>query len=350
MHLTYKYWTKSPGIGGFLRKPEDFVVREIVEPTFLRKFQEGKYALFLVKKRNTTTHEAVRLLASLGWRDIGYAGLKDKFSVSWQYMTAAAEPKAYRTGSVEAVPVGMSKKLLMGKLTGNEFVITLHDCAGKENLSSVISELRSNGMPNYFGLQRFGAGMENHIVGKHVVKREFEKALDVINRSGRRYSSLDAVPKGQLKFFVNAYQSWIFNEALNAYMGSNKKPYFRDAPVFGYKTRLGNSAMDRFVKDICRKERVSGSDFRLSELMLACHGSAREAFVRIADIDYAVGSSVKLAFTLPKGSYATIMLREICKSDFTAGRKSTNAHMHAGSAAISNHGRPQAQPAFRHTQ
>ena len=318
MSLCYKYWTKAKGIGGFLEKQEDFAVREIIEPKFLKKFNidesERKYTLFLVKKRGMTTAEAVRKLASAGFRDIGYAGLKDKFSVSWQYVSAIAESKQYELGDLTAVPIGKCKKLFPGNLIGNEFVITLHGCKNKRRLYSINKEF-SKGMPNYFGLQRFGNNKNNHVIGKYLVKRKFGDALDSINATQKKkFTRIAGVSKHALKFFINAYQSWIFNEMLNEYIETNKKPWFRDANIFGFKTALGNSCTDRILKGIAKKEGVGAKDFRINELMLSCFGGKRKAFIKLPVIDYIIGEkTVKLAFMLPKGSYATVLLREICK-------------------------------------
>ncbi len=316
MKVAYKYWTKSQGIGGMLLEPEDFVVKEILHPDLLRKSASGKYTLFLVRKRNMTTHQMIEKLRSMGLLDIGYAGLKDKFAVTWQYVSAITAAREYKSGDVHALPMGSSRKLMPGDLVANAFVITLHGCK-TAGLTKVVDELAEKGMPNYFGLQRFGKYRNNHIIGRHLVKKQFGKALDLINLGAKReYASIKGVPKQQLKFFINAYQSWIFNEALNRYIGKNRKPHFKGAAIIGYESRLGNSAMDAMTKAICREERVSAKDFRISELMLACHGSRRSAFVTAGDVDYAVGNGVKLAFTLPKGSYATILLSEVCKAGF----------------------------------
>lgn len=317
MRVRYKCWTKACGIGGLREKPEDFAVREIIHPIFLRKSSEGKYTLFLVKKRNMTTHEAIKKLASLGFVDIGYAGLKDKFAVTWQYMSAMAEPKKYEIDNLEVVPVGSSRKLLPGDLLGNVFAVTLHDCENIEKLPLIIKELLDRGMPNYFGMQRFGRYGKNLEIGKHLVKRNFRRALKMINKQSRGFRSINNVPKQQLRFMVNAYQSWIFNQALNAYIDKYKKPYFTPAPLVGYNTHFTSGIMDSIIRNICSKEAVAAADFRINELMMTCLGDRRNAFIRLTEIDYSLGRDVKLAFTLPKGSYATVLLREICKKEST---------------------------------
>lgn len=313
MKVRYKYWTKARGIGGFRQKPEDFAVREILKPELLRKAAEGRYTLFLVKKRNMTTHQAVSRLRQLGWRDIGYAGLKDKFAVTQQYMSASAEEKPCGAEDLEAAPVGRSRQLLPGDLLGNAFVVTLHECRNVKQLPSIISEIASRGMPNYFGTQRFGKYGKNIEIGKQLMKKNLPRALELIKKAGNSRALRD-VPKEQLRFFVNAYQSWIFNEALTEYISRHDRPYFGPVPIIGYRTIFGGSEMDRLVKGVCDKEGIAAADFRINELMMTCLGGSRPAFIRLADIDYAVTKDVKLTFVLPKGSYATVLLREICKT------------------------------------
>ena len=79
--------------------PEDFKVKEIIDKKFLKKFSirggkvtqsTGIYTLYLLKKRNMTTMEALEKIAKtfkIKKDSIGYAGLKDKFAVTEQYIT-----------------------------------------------------------------------------------------------------------------------------------------------------------------------------------------------------------------------------------------------------------------------
>src|SRR3989338_936985 len=93
------YWTKSPGTGGKVEREEDFVVEEIPLKKFLAKFSrdssgvspiKGPYSLVLLKKKGMTTKDVIDFISrklSIRKEDIGYAGLKDKFAVTSQYMT-----------------------------------------------------------------------------------------------------------------------------------------------------------------------------------------------------------------------------------------------------------------------
>ena len=98
MQISYRYWTKTGGTHGKIEKPEDFVVNEIIEKKFLQSFERtgkgvrkitGPYTLFLLRKREMTTHSAIEKVSGefgLNVKEIGYAGLKDRFAVTSQYI------------------------------------------------------------------------------------------------------------------------------------------------------------------------------------------------------------------------------------------------------------------------
>lgn len=318
--VRYRYLDRYK-LGGTLKTCEDFVVREIIEPKFLRKFErkdsgvkktEGRFLLVLMKKHGMTTAEAIKNIENaldINKNDIGYAGLKDKFSVSYQYLTISATEekiKSVKLDNIELSVVGRTnKKIFPGNLVANEFEITLHGCNKKE-----ISSIGKLGvLPNYFGFQRFSKC--NHVIGKCMVKRDFEAALNLINENGCCYSDIRSVPKKMLKFFVHAYQSWLFNEALCSYV-STKKLLFNDVKIFGFNTVLGNNKFDAILKKLISREGISSKDFMFPELRFSCPGGLRPAFLKISGLDYNVISDVvKLKFTLSKGSYATNVLNAL---------------------------------------
>jgi len=290
----------------FLKKPEDFVVREVIDSKFLQKYQRadkgvekvGKYTLFLLKKRNMTTREAINRIAKMQKvpvNEFSYAGLKDRFALTYQYVTVRGEIKPLKTDNLEISGIRKTgKRISVGDLVANEFIITLHNC---RNIKKVKK------MPNFFGPQRFGRNMNNHLIGRCIVKRKWEKALGLINKNSKNsYKEIRKVSKKMLKFFVNAYQSWLFNRMLE----TAKK---RTLPIIGYDTKPGKE-----VKEILGKERIELKDFVVSELGIACKGSKRKAFVSVSvDIKKEADKTI-LRFRLPKGSYATILLGWMCKT------------------------------------
>ncbi len=315
LRVRYRYLNKSK-LGGTLKECEDFVVREI---TSVRKFErksggvkkaEGGFLLVLVKKRGMTTPEAIKKIArflGISISDIGYAGLKDKFSVSYQYMTVPVTEARINSMEIKDIEISVvgrtDKKVFPGDLLANLFEITIHGCDAKA-LPNAMSEIKS--VPNYFGCQRFSRS--NHIIGKCLVKREFGKALELINESGLNYGDIEHVPKKLLKFYVHAYQSWIFNETLFRRIGKNGK--FSKITLFGCNSRLSKN--DAILKEIIRKEKIDAKDFRFPELRMSCAGGCRTAFIKIPDLEYKIsGDCLKLKFTLPKGGYATNVLNAL---------------------------------------
>lgn len=322
--VRYRYLNRIK-LGGTLKSCEDFIVREVIEPKFLRRFERtsggikpaDKYLLILLKKRNFTTQEALEKISKktgVSIEDIGYAGLKDKLSVSYQYITIPAEhEEKIKTAKIEGIELSINgktnRKISIGDLIGNEFEITIHGCNLKE-APRAIGKLSI--IPNYFGSQRFGRNRNNHAIGRYIVKRDFEKALGLINSNGFSYGCIENVPKKTLKFLVHAYQSWLFNEMLNAFIAKGDKPHFANAILFGFSSRPGDNAYDAILKKIIIKEKISADDFRLSELKFSCQGGLRSAFIKISDLDYAAtGKNVRLKFRLPKGSYATNVLNAL---------------------------------------
>ncbi len=328
MKLNYRYWTKSKGIKGRLEREEDFIVREITDQKFLKSFKRtekgikqmhGRYFIFILKKKGMTTLEAVERLSrksKIPKEEFGYAGLKDKFSVSYQYMTVKHRIKTLKTKDLEIYDIKkIDRHMHTGDLVGNEFLITLHCCKSPERISKLIKELKKRGMPNYFGQQRFGKNENNHVIGRALVKRDSAKALRLLNRNYKgRYNSIREVPKMLLKFFLHSYQSYLFNRVLNSYIEKNNKAYFSTAPIIGYDTRLRKNKLRNIIIIIMKEEGIKPEDFRINELRLSCRGSKRNLFVKIKQLDYELGKDLKLRFVLPKGSYATVLLREVCKS------------------------------------
>jgi tRNA pseudouridine13 synthase len=319
-----------PGTGGRLRdEPEDFVVREI--PAYLPEGR-GSHLYLRVRKRGRTTRDLIVALREAGVPDarVGVAGLKDKHAVTEQWLSlpwSAREAAA----ALEALP-GVEiletsrhrNKLGVGHLRGNRFEIVLRDVASGalEAARAKIERLRTVGVPNYFGPQRFGRFGRNAVDGLKLLAGE--------TVSGDRRLQ---------RFFVSAVQSWIFNELLadrirdglyrTVLAGDWARKHdsggvFRveDAEVEAPRAeRLEISAL---LPLHGRKVRVSsGEPGRREEAALAAlglawtdltgrHGDRRPSRVVAEDVDVdEVLGGVRLAFTLPKGAYATSLLREV---------------------------------------
>src|SRR6185369_3264042 len=149
-------------------EPEDFLVDEV--PAYAAS-GKGEHQYVLVRKRLLTTPELVRRVAravGVNERDIGYAGLKDKYAITTQWLSlsskTAVTPELDLGPGVEVLQVTRhDNKLRTGHLLGNRFTITLvgvHvDALARAN--AIAERLRDQGLPNYFGAQRFGHGGRN---------------------------------------------------------------------------------------------------------------------------------------------------------------------------------------------
>ena len=116
--------------------------------------------------------------------------------------------------------------------------------------------------------------------------------------------------KKMAKFYIHAYQSWIFNEMMDEYARRNRKPTYSKAPIIGYETKIRNDAFGRILKKTLKKEKISQKSFELGNMK--CVGGERPAFVEVGKVDYEINrNDVKLSFFLPKGSYGTVLLEQI---------------------------------------
>lgn len=127
---------------------------------------DGEHLLLHVEKRDMSTLHAARVLArSLGLRpaDVGYAGLKDRHALTRQWFSVLARQVGDELPMHEGLRVLQThrhhRKLRRGALSGNRFRILVRcaDAAGRADLLAAgVAVVRSHGVPSYFGPQRFG--------------------------------------------------------------------------------------------------------------------------------------------------------------------------------------------------
>lgn len=305
------YTTKTPGIGGTLRQQtEDF---RVIEITNREEGTEGKYLIVELTKQNWETHHLIRDLTRIlriSQKRIGFAGTKDKRAVTTQKISIYdVEEEAVQNvhlKDTELKILGRSNKSLeLGDLIGNEFIITVRDIdIDEKELESRLSQTTASikeqgGIPNFFGIQRFGALRPiTHVVGESIVRNDIEKAAlayiaasypdepedtqEVRNRvfETRNYieglkeyplqlryerammhhlvsnpedyaGSFETLPANIRKMFVHAYQSYIYNTIICARI-KNGLPLNRAVvgDIVCFKNKAG-------LPDKSRNERVT---------------------------------------------------------------------------------------------
>lgn len=143
---------------------EDFRVDELREGA---AEGEGEHLLLHIRKRNRNTEEVARALArqaGVRARDVAYCGLKDRVAVTTQWFSVWLPGQADPDWSpllgddLELLSQARSRrKLQRGGLRGNRFTLVLRAVEGERSaLEQRLARVAAEGVPNYFGEQRFG--------------------------------------------------------------------------------------------------------------------------------------------------------------------------------------------------
>ena len=186
--------------------PEDFQVRECLgfEPD-----GTGSHALLHVRKREANTEWVARQLArhaGLPASRVSFAGLKDRQAVTEQWfsvdLAGAVEPD-WATLDVAGVSVLRAerhgRKLKRGALTGNRFHLRLRELSGPiDELEARLARVTEQGVPNYFGPQRFGRDGAN------------------LNGAEALFAGARIRDRHKRGMFLSAARSFLFNTVLSA--------------------------------------------------------------------------------------------------------------------------------------
>jgi len=350
-------YTHTPVNVSFSKNSKDFVVSEIP----LYEFSgDGEHLILQVRKKDLTTWEMLKVFSEytgVKVKDFGYAGLKDKEGMTVQYISM---PKKYEDRlknfthkKIKILKTDYHKnKLKIGHLKGNRFFIRLKKVnpVDAKKMENILKLIEKEGIPNYFGYQRFGKDRENYQIGKEILE-------------GKRKER----NKKMRNFFISAYQSHLFNlwlsrrVEINIFFNTFKEKELSD--IFDFPKELikliktqksyakllpGDilhhypygkvfvcndlkSENERFIKKeitftgmlpgrrAVRAEGIAGdiekNFFAEAESYIdKMQGFRRFAWIWAEDIESFYKSEnawFELSFTLPKGSYATVFLEEL---------------------------------------
>ncbi len=340
-----------PGSGGHIKaSPEDFRVDEI--PAYLPS-GAGPHLYLKVEKRRRTTRDLVRALAAalaVPERDVGYAGLKDREAVTTQWLSfpsprdpdlASLAGEGYRV--LEGSRHG--NKLRPGHSRGNRFSVAVR--GGDLGRARACAEaLGRRGLANFFGSQRFGVEGRNAEVGK----------LLVLGRSGPlggepelRHALRDRFLR---RLVLSAYQSLLFNRWLaeriadglfdRALAGDVMKKLDSGGifvssdpaadqpridrfeispagPMFGHKLQLAAGEARIREERLLAAEGVALADFARGGG--EAEGTRRAARLPVRIEVEPLPDGYRASFELPKGSYATVVIGELTKSEAELGEQ-----------------------------
>ncbi|MGL5359428.1 MAG: tRNA pseudouridine(13) synthase TruD, partial [Shewanella sp.] len=154
----------------------DFIVKEILpfSPT-----GEGEHHLLHIRKEGLNTVQVAEMIAKFAKvhpQEVTYAGQKDKNAITEQWFGVripGKETPAWAQLNSERLTLlassRHSKKLRIGALLGNRFILTLRNVTEMEDIIRRIESVSQLGVPNYFGEQRFGHDGKNLIFGRQML-------------------------------------------------------------------------------------------------------------------------------------------------------------------------------------
>lgn len=324
----------GPVAHGRLRvEPADFRVDEVLgfEPG-----GGGEHAWLWVRKQDANSEDVAVALAGFAGvarAAVSYSGMKDRRADTGQWFSVhlpGRDDPDWTAFDSERWQVRSTcrhgRKLRTGTHRSNRFVLRIRDLDGdREGLAERLGAVAEHGFPNYFGPQRFGRAGEN-------VRKARRQLAGGGRRAGRRLRGL----------YLSAARSWLFNLVLDRRVadGTWCTPLPGDALMLagthsifectGAETDLGARirACDLDVTgplwgggqlpvgaDVAAREHAWLDDeYELRDALAAGGMRAARRALRAPATELAWSiedDALVLAFVLPRGSYATSLVREL---------------------------------------
>ncbi|HNX40365.1 MAG TPA: tRNA pseudouridine(13) synthase TruD [Methanothrix sp.] len=407
--------TDTAGCGGSIKgSAEDFVVSEVFQDF---SYEGGRYLVLEVEKTNWDTHRLIREMArqlKISQKRFAWAGTKDKRAVTSQRISIMnLDEQALADLHLPDLKIRVlgrtNRAVGLGDLLGNSFKIVIRDLAcpdPADRMARITEQIKSHkGVPNYFGLQRFGDKRPvTHLVGEALARGKMEDAVFIYLalpfpaepeetrlarerlweqrdiREGLKYfpeylnfelammnylaghpgdyaGSFDVLSLNLKRLFVHAYQSYLFNRILSRRLAAGLPLHEAAAgdvvcfskegrpdtskvqtadeeslaainrlaergrayvtlPLIGYDTALadGESTQGRIEKQVMAEEGIDRESFRIPDNPdLGSPGTRRAAWLTVLPQIRVDEDAAEMQFFLPKGSYATVVLREYMK-------------------------------------
>jgi tRNA pseudouridine13 synthase len=332
-----------PGIGGRIKHvPEDFEVEEI--PAY-EPCGAGDFLYLWMEKRDMGAEYFARQVAhrlEVRPAEVGTAGLKDRRAVTRQQVSVPGdvEQRLDRLNGDGMKLLRVSRhgnKLKAGHLRGNRFRILVRDVdpAAPERLPPILQQLRAEGVPNYYGPQRFGRDGETLRMGLSLLHNEPVRSRNPFLRKlalsaaqsalfneylGRRLSD------GQLRRVLagDVMAKWPFGGMFVAedlpreQARLDARETVPAGPIFGRKTFAARAEAAEREEVVLQDAGLTRTSFHGFGKLV--QGTRRHNLIYLDDLNATFEpEGVHLSFTLPAGSYATILLREVMKTSVADG-------------------------------
>jgi len=323
--------------GSYKQQPSDFQVTELLE---VDADEQGEHQwLWVYKKGANTTFVARQLaeFAGVSERNVSYAGLKDRHAETWQWFSVQLPGKEMLDWQQLEHPefrieraIRRAKKLKMGLHSGNAFRLRLRQVNNVDALVERWQQVLENGVPNYFGEQRFGRE------GQNLTKASAWLSGEISNKKAKKWS------RQQQGMLLSSVRSYVFNELLSQRINEQRlQPEIGDFMLLsGSRSFFQVEALDATLL-----ERWQSGDIKLSGPLPGGHPEpwqehlspfehevlqnyaplidglrqqrvdlARRALLlelEDAHLEIVDAATVDVSCSLPNGSCATSVLREL---------------------------------------
>lgn len=333
-----------PVMTGKIRSvPADFLV---VEQLGFRPDETGQHALLRVRKTGANTEWVARELAAVagvGREAVGYAGRKDRHAVAEQWFSVdlgARSMPDWQTGLGDAKAVGIEvlaqyrhrRKLRLGALTENAFHILIRDVRGKrEAIDDRLAKIAAQGVPNYFGLQRFGhqqanlADAEAWFRGSLRPKGRNQRAIWLSAARGALFNDVlaDRIETGDWSqaldgdlLQLDGRNSWFRLTAEEDHSAINARLQAMAIHPTGPLWGRGGSQADAMAAEREHQAVRGRAVLRDGLEAMGLAPDRRALRVRVRELRWQwAPRSLRLSFSLRAGSFATAVLAELMRVD-----------------------------------
>ncbi|PWI49177.1 tRNA pseudouridine(13) synthase TruD [Candidatus Heimdallarchaeota archaeon B3_Heim] len=306
-------------------------------------------------------------------KDFGYAGLKDAHAETIQRISVWSGQKEC-LGDINLPnlkilnPIRQKFGISIGDLVGNRFQVRIRNTQRNVNHSewkTVCSESESNGFLNFYGLQRFGSKRPIlHKFGRYLLQEKYSLAIDSYLGTESKFENekisslrkmyvkkeslaeiyalfpytysferrmlsglmkrsspekiIRSFPIYFLRLAISAYQSFIFNKLLSKLHTKRYELLSQlRLPIIGYSTNMSTLPLEikSLLQDFLAFDNLNLKSFNHEIKKLSSKGTERAAIVKPSDVkitsNLAKNDDVQIHFSLPKGSYGTMFLREV---------------------------------------
>lgn len=317
--------------------PQDF---KVVEDLGYPPDGHGEHLLVRIRKQGCNTifvAETIAKYLKIPRRDLSYAGMKDRHAITEQTLCFRVPGKSMPDLSKLELPeceilevARHQRKLRIGALAGNHFILVLRGVSKAEQLEARLTLIAQQGVPNYFGEQRFGHQQHNLTLAR-------QWANNTIQLRDKKKRGL----------ILSAVRSAFFNQILSERLqqqGSLNRLIDGDAVqlvqrgswfIAQAQNSMATDIQQRLDKQQLRltgalpgidKNPIAGAALEFEQAILARETellqllkrekveSARRALLVIPQYlqwEWISPERIELQFWLPAGSYATSVAREL---------------------------------------